>query len=221
MTGRHRAPTQLPPAARVLHVCAANQCRSVIAEAAMRRLLTERGVVTRAPDGAAVPDGAVIVGGAGLRTSGGQPVWPPVTQWLAQQGLSSFGPAGPSRRLLPSMPAEADLVLVATRALRDELVAMAAPAQAAAVQRRTFTWRELAWLLREVDPSQLVGDTAANRFRELPTVAAARRGLAAAPSGDELDVADPVERAVELDVAAAAILAAVRVVVDVAVPLSS
>lgn len=205
----------------MLHVCAANQCRSVIAEAAMRRLLTERGVTTRVADSAIAPDGAVILGGAGLHTSGGQPVWPPVTQWLAQQGLSSSGPAGPSRRLLPPMLAEADLVLAATRALRDELVAWAPPALAAAVQRRTFTWRELAWLLRDVDPSQLAGDDAPTRFRELAAVAAARRGLAAAPSGDELDVADPVERAVELDVAATAITAAVRVIVDVAVPQST
>ncbi len=185
----------------------------------MRRLLSERGVLTRSSDAGVAPDGAVVVGGAGLHTSGGQPVWPPVTQLLAQQGLSSSGPSGPSRRLVPAMLAEADLVLVATRALRDELVAQAPSALAAAVQRRTFTWRELAWLLAEVDPTTLAGDDAPSRIRELPALAATRRGQAVAPPGDELDVADPVERAVELEVAAAAIIAALRVVVDVAVPL--
>ena len=196
----------------------------------MRRLLTERGVATRAPGS----DGAVVVGGAGLHTPGGRPAWPPVTQWLAEQGMSTAAPSGLSRRLTPQLLAEADLVLVATRALRDELVSLAPAAMAPTVLRRTFTWRELAWLLQDVDPASVGGDgpvcvgldgptstgadDAAARIRLLPAVAAGRRGHLAAPPGEQFDVADPVSGDVALEDAAAAITDAIRTIVEVALP---
>ena len=190
----------------MLHVCAANQCRSVLAEWLLRAQFARRGV----GDG----DNGVVIAGAGLRALGGAPPWPAATDWLSAHGLLPPGGRSQlSRRLTPELVLAADLVLVATRALRDEVIT-AVPA----AMRRVFAWRELAWLLDGLGPDELRGDDVPARVRELPELAARRRGLIAAPAGDVWDVLDPVARAVPLEVAAEQISAALAAVVDVVAP---
>lgn len=163
----------------------------------MRRRLAERGLADQ-----------VDVASAGILARPGAPVWPPVGRWAEAAGLdlTHFS----SRRLTPAMATGADLVLAATRALRDEVIATAP-----AVLRRTFTWRELAWLLDGVGPTDLAGQLAGQRLRSLPALAAARRGRRAAPPGEAFDVVDPVDREPQqLIIAAEQIDTAVTAVVD-------
>lgn len=187
-------------AAAVLHVCLANQCRSPLAEALMRRRLAERGLAD-----------VVRVSSAGVRARPGRAIWPPAAQWAAEQGLPVSGIT--SRAMTPAMVAEADLVLAATRALRDVVLA-----QAPTALRRTFTWRELAWLLDGVSPADLAGADAAARLRALPALALSRRGRRPAVDPEDLDVIDPVDRDPSvLPVAAGQIDSAVSTVVDLIV----
>jgi len=133
---------------------------------------------------AALPAGPPVAS-AGTWTPGGEGLWPAAAAELARLGVPTIGFA--SRRVEPSMVADADLVLTATRAHRDALVA-ASPA----VWRRTFTWRELAWLLHGVDRSEIPGRSPGERLPGLAAVAVARRGHSIAPAPALLDVADPV-----------------------------
>jgi protein-tyrosine phosphatase len=90
-----------------------------------------------------------------------------------------------ARRLTEDLVKEADLVLTLTRAQRSLVVDLWPPAV-----RRTFTLRELARLLKQIDPSALPDGTPAERLRIAMPLAVAKRGLRlASPEAD--DVVDP------------------------------
>jgi len=154
----------------VLHVCTANRCRSAFAERLMRSLLP----------------GDVPVTSAGTRARPGEPIWPEAATALERRGISALGFA--AHPVEAALVRGADLVLTATRAHRDEVVA-AWPVAA----RRTFTWRELAWLLEGLSPHDVPAGTSAQRLAALPGLAARRHGRAQAPPPQWMDIDDPVD----------------------------
>jgi len=162
----------------VLHVCTANRCRSAFAERMMR---------------AALP-GDVPITSAGTRARRGEPIWPGAAVELERRGISALG--FDSHPLHPDLLTGADLVLTATRKHRDDVVS-----GCPAVLRRTFTWRELAWLVDGLGPGDLPGAGPAERLAGLAAVVGARRGVLTPPPPHQLDVDDPVggpEGAVEI-----------------------
>jgi protein-tyrosine phosphatase len=102
---------------------------------------------------------------------------------LRNSGAEESGFA--ARRLTEKVVREADLVLALTRAQRGLIVDLWPPAV-----RRTFTVREFARLLGQVQPSALPDGTPAERLRAILPLAAAGRGLQRV-SAEEDDVADP------------------------------
>jgi protein-tyrosine phosphatase len=156
--------------AGILHVCTANRCRSVIAERVMREALP----------------GELPVTSAGTRARSGEPIWPTAAVELERRRLSSLGFT--SHPVEAALVRGADLVLTATRAHRDEVIS-ACPA----ALRRTFTWRELAWLVSGLSQAELPGRTARERLAVLAAVATACRGRLQAPLPHLLDIADPVD----------------------------
>ncbi len=161
--------------AGVLFVCAANRARSPWAELMTRALLDT------------VPGGAdVDVASAGTWTRGGEPMWGPAADELRARGLDPT--AFRSRLLTPAIATGADLVLAATRALRDDVVA-AVPA----VLPRAFTWRELAHLVAAVPP-QWSQEPLTERVPRLAEHGRRARGAVAAPAAAALDVEDPAGR---------------------------
>jgi len=167
----------------ILHVCRANLARSALAELATTTLLAQRGL-----------DGVVPVSSAGTWTPGGQPIWPPAAQEALRRGWNPS--AFVSRSINRAIINDADLVLAATRELRDEVLA-----QAPGALRRTFTWRELTWLLDGASADELASvwsePDPGRRLRALADVARARRGLLVAPDGAEFDVRDPARASSE------------------------
>jgi protein-tyrosine phosphatase len=153
----------------VLNVCTANRCRSAFAERVLR---------------AALP-ATVPVTSAGLRARPGEPIWPGAAAELERRGISSLG--FDAHPVTAALVAGADLVLTATRAHRDELLAAHPRALG-----RAFTWRELAWLVSGMGPDQLPAGGAVSRVRALPAAARSRRGLLVPPPPEEFDVVDPV-----------------------------
>jgi protein-tyrosine phosphatase len=153
----------------ILHVCTANRCRSAIAERLTR---------------AALPD-ELPVTSAGTRARVGEPIWPEAAEELERRRVSSLGFA--SHPLEEPLVRGADLVLTATRAHRDEVVA-----SHPAALRRTFTWRELAWLVTGLQYEEVPGRTALERLAALASIATGRRGLLQAPAPHLFDIADPV-----------------------------
>lgn len=155
---------------RVLHVCTGNLCRSPIAEHLMRAGLAARGVHD------------VDVGSAGTLGRDG-PMDPGALDVLARRGID--GSAFRSRALTEELVAGADLVLTASREHRAAVAALRPDAVP-----RTYTLRELAGLVRDLDaahaPEDLSADPAARAAVLLP-LAAARR----VPGGRDLDLADP------------------------------
>jgi protein-tyrosine phosphatase len=154
----------------ILHVCTANRCRSAIAERLMRDALPDEVPVTS----------------AGTRARPGEPIWPAVAAELDRRGVSSYGFA--SHPLEAALLRGADLVLTATRAHRDEVIAAHPDAL-----RRTFTWRELAWLVSGLRRDELDGRTPMERLAALAPRAGARRGRLQPPPPHLLDIADPVD----------------------------
>jgi protein-tyrosine phosphatase len=182
----------------ILHICMANRCRSALAELITCEQLASRGLAAAFP-----------VASAGTWTRGGEPIWPAAGAEARRRGLDPD--RFRSRQVTPALVREADLVLAATRALRDEVVA-----QAPFALRRTFTWRELAWLLDGVAPDDVPGQTPLERLQAIPAIAAARRGHLVPPPGDQVDVEDPVGLPpAHLPIATDQIHAAVTVLVDV------
>jgi protein-tyrosine phosphatase len=90
-----------------------------------------------------------------------------------------------ARRLTESLVKDADLVLALTRAQRSLIVELCPPAV-----RRTFTVREFARLLDELDSSALADGTAAERLKAAMPLAIAQRSFRRASSQDD-DVIDP------------------------------
>jgi protein-tyrosine phosphatase len=163
----------------LLFVCQANRARSPIAE------LTARCTLAAQPGGA-----GITVGSAGTWTPGGEPMIRTAAEEAARRGLDPSGFV--SRPLTDDLIGAADVVLLATRALRDEVVA-ARPA----LLRRAYTWRELAWVLTNVQPDW-TGVPPADRPARLPAVVVSARGRFPALPGPDLDVDDPAGRSPEV-----------------------
>ena len=153
----------------ILCVCTGNVCRSPAAE----RLL------------AAALGPSVTVSSAGTYALVGEPFSPPMDQLVLDGGGN---PAGfMARQLSPTHLRDADLVLGMAREHRSAAVELVP-----AVVRRSFTLREYARLLGQIDPDVLPAGSPGERARaSLPLAVAQRRRSAA----DEDDVADPFRRA--------------------------
>ena len=171
--------------ARILHICTANRCRSVIAERLARAMVPE----------------SIVNSSAGIDAQAGEGIWPAAARELERRGVPVLGFA--ATELTLPMLRSADLVLAATRGQRDAVSAMEP-----SVFRRTFTWRELAWLLGGVSRAEVAGEWPAERLRALPALANSRRGLLLAPQGKDLDVEDPVGRSGRATAKAAGVIEA-------------
>lgn len=129
----------------------------------------------------------VTSAGTHARTYGyvGRPMDPRAGDELRRRGVDGVGEFR-SRELVRPLVTDADLVLTADRAHRDAVVALE-PAAA----RRSFTLREFAFLLADVDA--VAGRTAADRGAELARRAANGRGLRRPERAADFDLPDPVD----------------------------
>jgi protein-tyrosine phosphatase len=113
-----------------------------------------------------------------------------------------------ARRLTEKLVEDADLVLTLTRAQRSLTVDLWPPAV-----RHTFTLREFARLLKQIDPFALPAETPAERLRIAKPLAVQGRGLRLTPPEDD-DVVDPFGLSDDVFAASfAEITAAVNVIV--------
>jgi low molecular weight protein-tyrosine phosphatase len=189
-----------PDRFRLLYVCVANVCRSVLAER-----LTRHAIAVRLGGSA----GAFEVASAGIEAKPGRPIHPYVRDALCVRGADPAGFA--SRRLTADLVDEADLVLAATGAERDRAITMAP-----AALRRTFTIREFARLAgpAEAAAPDLVGHAraavaAAQRLRgRLPYVD---------PAGD--DIPDPASAGAAFDACAAGLVVTLAPVLAALCPI--
>lgn len=153
----------------VLLLCTANQCRSPMAEALLRRRLHDAGVDAH-------------VSSAGLYPSG-NPATEEAISVMASRGLDIEGHR--SRQVEPEMVDGADLVLGMAREHVREVAVIDSTALA-----RSFTLKELVTAGRTVGPrrpdeslADWLGQAGADRRRQ---------SLLGAGHDDALDVADPV-----------------------------
>jgi protein-tyrosine phosphatase len=160
----------------IIHVCTANQIRSPIAERLMRASLWRRH--------GQVADSIYLMSG-GTQARGGLPMQPLAAAELYRRAVPSDDFV--SRPLDLDAAARAHLVLTATREHRDEIVALAP-----AALHHTFTWRELAWLVRGTMPNEVPGRYLVERVSNLARVARRRRSYLKAPAAHRFDVADPM-----------------------------
>lgn len=151
---------------QILCVCTGNICRSPAAE----RLLAAR----LGPE--------VQVSSAGTYALVGQPMSPPMDQLVQSAGAESGGFA--ARRLTERMLQPVDLVLALTRAHRGDVVELWPKAV-----RRTFTLKEFARLVGEIDLASLPSGGPGERLRAAVPLASARRSQVLDPRLD--DVVDP------------------------------
>lgn len=180
------SPSDVPAPFRVLAVCTGNVCRSP----AVERLLAARlGAPYRRPTG---PGGArrgllpaVEVASAGTGAVSGAPMTDRMASLLLEHGCDPTGFV--ARQVTPGMLRGTDLVLALTAQHRSAVIRLE---PGAAV--RTFTVRELARLLLDLDPADLpgAGATTADRLRAVVPLAAARR-RAVPPRSEDDDVIDP------------------------------
>ena len=175
-------PTDLAEPFRVLVVCTGNICRSPAAE---RLLAAGLGAAYRGRDALGGLAPAIEVASAGTGAVAGYPMTDEMAGLVAGQGVDPRG--FEARQLMPDMVKQSDLVLGLTRKHRSAIVELVPSAV-----RRTFTLRELARLVANVDPATLPGAnaTTADRLRALVPLAASRRGLVAHRPADD-DVVDP------------------------------
>jgi len=178
-------PTDLAEPFRVLVVCTGNICRSPAAE---RLLAAGLGAAYRGRDTVGGLAPAIEIASAGTGAVAGYPMTDEMAALVAGQGVDPRG--FEARQLMPDMVKQADLVLGLTRKHRSAIVELVPSAV-----RRTFTLRELARLVANVDPAALPGAnaTTADRLRALVPLAASRRGLTAHRPVDD-DVVDPYGR---------------------------
>jgi protein-tyrosine phosphatase len=151
----------------ILTVCTGNVCRSPAVE---RLLASKLGPTVR-------------VASAGTHALVGHPISEPMAVLLRNVGLEEA--PFKARRLSERLLQEADLILALTRAHRGFVVDL----WPAAV-RRSFTLREFARLLSQVNQSALPRGTPAARLRAAIPLAAAQRGRGRT-SPDQDDVVDP------------------------------
>ena len=159
----------------ILHVCTANQCRSPMAERIMQARLTQR-YGRRAE--------SVLVSSAGIKARPSAVMIPQAIEQLKRRGIDAEGfTATP---LDPEVVARAHLVLTATRRQRDVVISMVPGAL-----RYTFTWREMAWLLRGLRPGDIPGAHLDHRGANGAAEAVDRRGYRRPPPPEEFDIEDP------------------------------
>jgi protein-tyrosine phosphatase len=162
----------------MLFVCTANQIRSPMAE----RLVVHRLERTFGP----VAD-SVMVTSAGLRVAGPVPMHPQAQAELKRLGVHADGHN--STPLDHGAVARAHLVITATRAQRDEIIALVPSALP-----HTFTVVELAWLLQGLGSTDIPGRQLVIRVSRLAEVAQARRGHLRPLPPEEYDIKDPMGR---------------------------
>ena len=159
--------------ARVLVVCTANISRSPAVERLLRLSL----------------DDSVAVNSAGVRALRGEPIDPPVRDFLTKEGAAVDRFA--ARQLTEGLAREADLVLTLTREHRSQVLELAP-----AAVRRSYTLLEFVRVVTALDLAELhQGVTPGDRLLALVPLAAAGRALAPHPaSADADDVPDPYGR---------------------------
>jgi protein-tyrosine phosphatase len=162
---------------RILYVCSANLCRSVLAE----RLT--HFAITAQPGG---HPGRFQIASAGVRATTGAVAHPCTTAALVELGADVHGFL--SRRLTPALVRDSDLVLTATAEHRDRAVALLPEAA-----RRTFTIREFARIAAHLpsEPPRPAGSDVVDHARSVVDDVATLRGQVdyVEPSSD--DIADP------------------------------
>ncbi|NAZ81405.1 low molecular weight phosphatase family protein [Kineococcus sp. R8] len=158
----------------VLVVCTGNVCRSPVTERLLRQGLDARRV------------SGVTVGSAGTDARAGEPMTAEAASIVVRAGGDPTGHA--ARPLSDRLLAEADLVLVATRAHRTSVVQ-----RRPALLRRAVTIREAGRLALLLAPG-LVGRSPAERWCELASSLAVARGRWPAPHPADDDVEDPYRR---------------------------
>lgn len=179
---------------RILTVCTGNVCRSPLAERLLRAGIEQRF----GPDARAVE-----VRSAGVGALVGEAMTAPTQALAARYGADGAGHV--AQTLASDHVAEADLVLAMTRQHRGAVLRLHP-----AATRRTFTLRELARLVRLVDPAELSQGSLEERLRALVPAAAAKRGLVPVADPGEDDVLDPYRGTDEMyDAMAAQVVPAV------------
>lgn len=168
---------------RVLIVCVANRCRSVLGEYLLSRLAADAGLDWH-------------VSSAGTQAIAGQEADPAAVAQLAAEGIDASGFR--TRRLSRELCERADLILAVTDDIRDEVAAIAP-----AAGRRVFTLLPLANLLRGVASNpdldgSVRGDEVLQRASRARTVVL--------PLRVDRDVPDPVGQRPERFEACAATL---------------
>jgi protein-tyrosine phosphatase len=181
---------------RILVVCTGNVCRSPFVERALQRELD-----------ASWGPGAVSVESAGTGALVGQPVHPPVRVLMEEHGYAADDFT--ARAVTAPMVADADLVLVAAREHLRPVLALRP-----AALRRTFTFRELARLVRDLpagggggagaggagagaggeSDGAVDGAGADAHLRQVAALALGRRGRSHATDHDGDDLVDPYGR---------------------------
>ncbi|POH60663.1 low molecular weight phosphatase family protein [Arthrobacter glacialis] len=161
-----------PPPFRILTVCTGNICRSPMAERLLQHGLDQ------------VSPGAFEVSSAGTGALVGHAIEPHVEGFIRVMGAATDNFA--ARQLTPAILAEQDLVIALTRAHRSRIVEMRP-----ALLKKTFTLRELARILPQIETPQGMG--AAERWEAMiPLALRARSQFRSSPEDD--DVVDPYRR---------------------------
>lgn len=160
----------------ILIVCTGNLCRSPMAQATLRHGL----------DAQLAPSERhrLHVASAGVRAPQDAPLERNTSRVLTERGIPMNGFR--SRRLDPSMVESAGLVLTASRSQR-----LVIGQERPEAYGRTYTLREFADLLQEVDPAQLPAGPV-ERAARVVTLAREIRGLRAPLSPDLIDIDDPI-----------------------------
>ncbi|WP_250037914.1 low molecular weight phosphatase family protein [Paractinoplanes maris] len=161
----------------ILHVCTGNQARSPFAE----RLMIHEFWQHFGPAAH-----SVLITSAGTQGPAGVAMQPMALAELEQRGVD--GSTFRSRQLSGNEARHAHIVLTATRSHRDQVVGEAP----LALRDKTFTWREIAWLLDGVRASDIPGTYVAEKVLNLPWVAVQRRGFLTPLPPHRFDVDDPM-----------------------------
>lgn len=158
--------------ASILVVCTGNVCRSPLVERLLQRSMDDAygpgAVQVRSAGTGALADSAMDARSARILT-----------------GLGGDDTGFVARWLEPDMVDGADLVLTATREHRHTAMQHAPRAM-----RRSFTVRELAHLVQDLDPAELPTDPH-ERLGAVAAQAAAHRGSVAGLDPSDLDIVDP------------------------------